>query len=110
MLKIKCPECGEPKLSRINHDVVVSEHFEVHNHVDYVIEGGEERQIRYKTIQTVEDGEHFIEELDSSQLEFQCDSCGFFLDEIHDEEEMLEFAEDNNLFVEVEETEFDRGF
>jgi len=102
MMRIKCPKCKEPTLSRINHDVVISEHFEVHNHVDYVIEGGEERRITYKTIQTIEDGEHSIEELDSSQLEFQCDSCGFYLEDISTEEDLIEFAEDNNLFVEVE--------
>ena len=101
MIKIKCPKCGEPALSRINHDVVVSEHFEIIDHVDHVIEGGEERRITYKTIETVEDGEHFIEELESNQLEFQCDSCGFFLNGITNEEEMIDFAEDNNLFVEV---------
>jgi phage FluMu protein Com len=101
MIKIKCPKCKEPALSRINHDVVVSEHFEIIGHVDHVIEGGEERRITYKTIETVEDGEHFIEELESNQLEFQCDSCGFFLNGITNEEEMIDFAEDNNLFVEV---------
>ena len=102
MIKIKCPKCGEPALSRINHDVVVSEHFEIIDHVDHVIEGGEERRITYKTIETVEDGEHFIETLDDSQLEFQCDACGFYLEEIHTEDEMITFAEDNNLFVEVD--------
>jgi predicted RNA-binding Zn-ribbon protein involved in translation (DUF1610 family) len=102
MMKIKCPKCGEPTLSRINHDIIISEHFEIINHTDYVIEGGEERRITYKTIETVEDGEHFIEELESNQLEFQCDSCGFFLNGITNEEEMIDFAEDNRLFVEVD--------
>jgi hypothetical protein len=101
-IRVRCPKCGSTNLDRANHDVVIYEHFEVIPHVDYVIEGGNERRITYHTIQTIEDGEHFIEELDSSELEFQCATCMYFFEGISSEEDLLEFAESHNLLVEEE--------
>ena len=97
MLKIKCPKCGSTRLSRINNKVRVFEAFQVRRAIDYVVEGGNEVRVSQLEIRSDESVEPFIEEYESDDLEFQCDDCSYFFNDIKTDEEMMQYAIDKGL-------------
>lgn len=100
MLKIKCPHCGSTKIQRSNPDVVVYESIQIVEVVDYMIEDGNEVRVTTQEIRSDESVAPYIEELDSSDLEFSCEDCSYFFDDnIHDDEDMLQYAIDNDLLT-----------
>jgi hypothetical protein len=99
-MKIKCPDCGSTKIQRSNPDVVVYESIQIVEAVDYMIEGGNEVRVTRQEIRSDESIPPYIEQLDDSDLEFSCEECGYFFSEdIHDDEDMLQYAIDNDLLV-----------
>lgn len=99
MLHIKCPNCGSIEIDRSNTNVIVKERIMVSQIIDYVIEGGNEIRVSELVVRSNESIPPYIEELDSSDLEFNCNACGFFFDKIHTDEAMMQFAIDNDLLV-----------
>ena len=105
MLKIKCPKCGSTRLSRINYKVRVFEAIQVCEAIDYVVEGGKEVRVSRLEIRSDESVEPFIEEDESDDLEFQCDDCSYFFNDIKTDEEMMQYAIDKGLLEGYVETE-----
>jgi len=99
MLKIKCPECGSTKIQRSNPDVVVYESIQVVEVVDYMIEGGNEVRVTTQEIRSDESVPPYFETLDDADLEFSCEDCSYFFESISSDEDMLEFAIDNDLLT-----------
>ena len=99
MMKIKCPECGSTKIQKSNPDVVVYESIQIVEAVDYMIEGGNEVRVTRQEIRSDESIPPYIEQLDDSDLEFSCEECSHFFEDIHDDEDMLQYAIDNDLLV-----------
>ena len=98
-MKIKCPECGSTKTQRSNPDVVVYESIQITQAVDYVVEGGNEVRVSRLELDSDESEAPYIEELESCNLEFNCNACGYFFDSIENDEDMLQYAIDNDLLV-----------
>lgn len=99
MLKVKCPSCGSVRIDRINTDVAIYQQIEIEEVTDYVIEGADERRIKFFVVRADENETPYIEERDSSQLEFTCGDCGYFFTECHTDEDFARRARDWGLVV-----------
>jgi hypothetical protein len=99
MLKVKCPNCGSVKISRINPDVIVYEHICLEERTDFYIEGGEEKPYRYMQMLADEDVPPYIEEKNSEDLEFICDDCQFKFEDCRTDADFLQRAQEWGLIV-----------
>lgn len=99
MLKVKCPDCGSVAISRINPDVVVYEHISIEEKTGYIIEGGVEKPYKYLQMWADEATPPYIEEFDSSDLEFICDNCQYKFEDCKNDDDFMERANQMGLIV-----------
>ena len=97
MLKVKCPDCGSVKIDRINSQVAVYNTTYLEQKTDYFIEGGVEKPYTYYNLIADESEPPYIEELDSSDLEFICSDCQYKFEGVKTDDEFIRTAQEWGL-------------